>query len=384
MSSATCLSHSRRNRSVMTSMRMAQNQPAQVTINQTIALMESLRDGDDIRTWSWSARKALALQCGNATLKVKTPSSDSGEKKIDCYDVFVAPKLAMVVSSPLLRKNFEQNPDKTEVNLVHPKITAKGLRAITEWMQAMCTEQATYSIPSPASGDLSEALEIRVTAQILGMDQYVCEIDRQYEVYFANWIPTLGEVEVVQACAIDAEDGLVVAVAHRLYSHVSLGFRAPDADIQGKVNVWVDVLTNEKNTLLIAAYAKVVKIREEAAKKDAQIVQVQKGKSVQADGRIKEQRRRQRRKQAKQAKQSRKAQETGEDVQAEEETVEDSRETETREAAGEGEDVTPMIQAVEKSVLPDTIVDKVCKNILWLCGKILGRVSHILYSCHSS
>lgn len=195
-----------------------------IQITNQVALMNTMKGGQDVRNWALSARKELSL-AGNAFLLIKKePSEDvlKAHQKAgttlppkDEFQSCAVPKLAIVITSSLLREYFENKPEASKVKIANKRITATALSYLTEWVKSICSAPKIFDVICPQD-DFSGALDIRVAAEALGMGQYVQHIAKGYSKAVCERVPTTTEAQIVLEHAIGEEDALLVALAGRL------------------------------------------------------------------------------------------------------------------------------------------------------------------------
>lgn len=104
-------------------------------------------------------------------------SLDTHTTVTDCYKVtkdqevkiwsYEAPKLAMVVASPVIRDHFVQNPDSTEIYVNNSNSKVKAIEAIAHWLRIAISVPKLGNIhlskisPKMSNADLKESLDIR-------------------------------------------------------------------------------------------------------------------------------------------------------------------------------------------------------------------------------
>jgi hypothetical protein len=207
-----------------------------------------MKGGQDIRNWALSARKGLPLAENVTLLLKKAPSEQLVEanKKMgnklppkDEFQPFAAPKLAMVVTSSLLREYFEVNPAAVKVKIINERITAQALSILTEWMKTAITAYKLRDIIYPKD-DFKAVLDLRVAAEALGMGQYVRHIVDGYRSTLYDRVPSHEEALTIINHRIGDEDALLFALDSRL-AHL---YRVSNKDQFSPRNkeVWDDAL----------------------------------------------------------------------------------------------------------------------------------------------
>jgi hypothetical protein len=198
--------------------------PHSTQIANQLANMEMMKDGQDIRKWSLSARKELT-SAGNVNALIKKEASP---EMIEAYERlgnqfppqdmlqgFAAPKLAMVVISSHFRDYLEKNPEAKEVKVANERITVTALATLIDFIKDATTVRKIKDIVMPA--DMCEALDIRVAAELLSMGQYVSHFVSAYKTQAWDSVPAPQQTLTIVEHAIGGKDDvLVVAYASRL------------------------------------------------------------------------------------------------------------------------------------------------------------------------
>ncbi|KAF1958183.1 hypothetical protein CC80DRAFT_469046 [Byssothecium circinans] len=183
-------------------------------IAATVEDIRNLRDGEDIMKWSPSLRKTLDPALW---VPVNLPMSLTGTKSTYVLEEFYAPKLAMVVTSPVLRSRFEEKPDTEGVKLENSLFTPNAVGVICKWLTDTCVTQEPSSIPM-STFSIEETLDIRAAALMLQMDQYVTHITEKLVEYFRARKPVPTDAELVCARIASSEDPVLVALVERVYA----------------------------------------------------------------------------------------------------------------------------------------------------------------------
>jgi hypothetical protein len=180
---------------------------ARCQIRQTLALARNLSSGDDLRTWTPKARRALRAG-GNVFCIV-----EDSEK---VAQVFLAPKLALLVASPILRYWIVDEPETKEIHFADPRFTAPAIGILCYWLTSICnwSSDATPMLPCP--GNIFQALELRHNAQLLCMDKYVQSFDIHYVSGLWERIPSIREAKTVSKRSLDDNDPVLHAWAFRV------------------------------------------------------------------------------------------------------------------------------------------------------------------------
>ncbi|KAL1600549.1 hypothetical protein SLS60_006935 [Paraconiothyrium brasiliense] len=153
----------------------------EVQIAKVLEEQKSMNGGDNLKNWSLSARKALAG--GKSAAFLVSIAKKKQEAKIWSYE---APKLAMVVASPVIRDHFVQNPESTEFHALNPYFKGKAIEAIAHWLRVAITVPLLQNIhlpkisPTMSNADLKDSLDLRVAMQLLGMGQYIDHFASKY------------------------------------------------------------------------------------------------------------------------------------------------------------------------------------------------------------
>ncbi|KAJ4360788.1 uncharacterized protein N0V89_001355 [Didymosphaeria variabile] len=153
-----------------------------VQISKVLEDQKKMNGGGNLKNWSLSARKELA---GGKSAAFLVPIfSKNHEAKTWSYE---APKLAMVVASPVLRDHFVQNPESTEFHALNSHFKAKAIEAIAHWLRIAMTVPELRNIqlskisPTMSNADLKDSLDLRVAMQLLGMSQYIDHFASKYQ-----------------------------------------------------------------------------------------------------------------------------------------------------------------------------------------------------------
>ncbi|KAJ4304524.1 hypothetical protein N0V90_000050 [Kalmusia sp. IMI 367209] len=195
-------------------------------IAYAVSELNSHRD-PDIQNWLENARRELD-QGGRALIllsqkknndtpaptDIKKPTEDRHLKQD--YYVFAAPKLAMVVLSPVMNSFFEQNAsaDKFKIPNPHSYFKPKAIRTIAVWLRHVVEH------PKPKA-----AMDIRVAMQLLGMEKiYLSHFIPTFKTVFERRVPTMKEAQIVLSHLVMPNDVAIIGVlAERLTSNKRSG-----------------------------------------------------------------------------------------------------------------------------------------------------------------
>ncbi|KAF2824848.1 hypothetical protein CC86DRAFT_395258 [Ophiobolus disseminans] len=171
-------------------------------VNKIMGDMKNYKGGDKLRAWSASARKELT-----STLTVNL-------------------QLALLVASPVIRDYFVQKPTSVTAKFTHVDASLNAVHKIAQWLKDVCL-QAEF--PEPAiPGDVLEALKLRLTMYILGMECYTAHFDACYAADMGDRIPDAVEIGQVVDNTRQNKDAILVALANRIsylmtYEEVAYG-----------------------------------------------------------------------------------------------------------------------------------------------------------------
>lgn len=154
-------------------------------INKVIMDQKNLKGGDCLRNWSSSARREL-----NASITI-TIQLGSAPATVDIY----FPKLAFLAASPVFKECIEAKHTIKKFAFVNEDVYVLALKTIAQWLKDVCNTKKFPELPVPR--DLTEALQLRLTAQTLGMHQYVRHIQAIYIFGLPQRIPSPTEIEQV-------------------------------------------------------------------------------------------------------------------------------------------------------------------------------------------
>jgi hypothetical protein len=172
-------------------------------IKKVVADMNNLKDGHDLHNWSISARKELTPAL---TIALQVGADETAR-------VYV-PKLALVATSPVVRKYLQKNPTATTAKFVHPDISGEAVQAIVQWLREISYKAEFPELPMP--DDVKEFMNLRLTAYTLGMELYT----KHFDYYYANDVecraPDLEEITTIVDHTRDGKDALLGALANQL------------------------------------------------------------------------------------------------------------------------------------------------------------------------
>lgn len=161
--------------------------PQAVKINNILKVQESMHRGRDLTSWSLSARKTLgaaggasfAVRKGNPRIHPVAKLNPNLYVAGDTWWSFEAPKLAMIVASPVVADFFKQNPEAIKFVCEGPFLKARAMEAIAYWLRISLVVQELGKIrlmhitPKLTMVDLERALDLRTAMQVLDMEQYI-------------------------------------------------------------------------------------------------------------------------------------------------------------------------------------------------------------------
>jgi hypothetical protein len=154
-------------------------------INKVMADIANLNKGYNLKYWSASARKELAVH-----ITVKLEVLHKGKP----VDVTV-PKLAFLAASPAFQVHMQGHPEDVHVRFIHQDVFKEAIEAIAKWLRKICSEKEYTEIPIPQN--LEKALELRQTAQTLDMAQYVAHFTERYINGLGARYPGINEIKLV-------------------------------------------------------------------------------------------------------------------------------------------------------------------------------------------
>ncbi|EAT77909.1 hypothetical protein HBI56_191920 [Parastagonospora nodorum] len=195
-------------------------------VNKVIADIKNLKDGDDFRSWSASARKEL-------TPSLVIPLQVGPDETSRVY----IPKQALLVASPVARNYFQQNSTLTTAKFTHKDIYMGAMKDIAKWLKAACLEAHFPELIMPE--DIKEFMELRLTAHTLGMERYVEHFDYYYIDDIDCQRPSLAEIMLIVDYTRKDDDPILVALANRL-GYLCKHHKIPKADEEAIVKLLLD------------------------------------------------------------------------------------------------------------------------------------------------
>lgn len=170
-------------------------------IRTTIGTLELL--GNDIRNWPDLTRKELLLSDPVTILDAEG-------------DIMAtAPKLTLVVVSPVFREYFTAHPEALQVMVYISDIEAVAVQHIVKWIDGITTKHdRRFGIGVPITD--VELIKVRYAACKFGMETYVRHFIRPYRESLRARVPTFDECILVARLAICEDDELLVALGERL------------------------------------------------------------------------------------------------------------------------------------------------------------------------
>lgn len=175
-------------------------------VNKVVADINNFKNGDDLSSWSASARKELTpalmvpLQVGS-----------------DASSCFYVPKLALIVASPVARAYFQQKPDATTAKFVHADISLEVMKDIAKWLKVACLKPEIPEMEMPEN--VKDTMKLRLTAQTLSIDKYVKRFDYYNSEDIEYRVPDTHEITAVVDHTRKDDDPILVALANRLSYH---------------------------------------------------------------------------------------------------------------------------------------------------------------------
>ncbi|KAH3957500.1 hypothetical protein HBH51_225000 [Parastagonospora nodorum] len=175
-------------------------------VNKVIADIKNLKDGDDFRSWSASARKEL-------TPSLVIPLQVGPDETSRVY----IPKQALLFT--------------------HKDIYMGAMKDIAKWLKAACLEAHFPELIMPE--DIKEFMELRLTAHTLGMERYVEHFDYYYIDDIDCQRPSLAEIMLIVDYTRKDDDPILVALANRL-GYLCKHHKIPKADEEAIVKLLLD------------------------------------------------------------------------------------------------------------------------------------------------
>ncbi|KZM23441.1 uncharacterized protein EKO05_0003311 [Ascochyta rabiei] len=127
------------------------------------------------------------------------------------------PKLPLIAVSPRIRAAFVENPALERMTFFMPNMTPGAIRAIARWLKNICKDAEAREIRIPETAQSwQKALELRMTAMELGMEQYVEHIGAGYLPSLVGRELDFDEARILVKSARGKDDKLLVAFANSL------------------------------------------------------------------------------------------------------------------------------------------------------------------------
>jgi hypothetical protein len=176
-------------------------QTASVQVRNAITTIKSL--GPDLRNWSASARKELRLG-GNVDVL-------NGMGNV----IGTAPKLALVVASPVFRAHFEAHPEAPRVKVTDPNFEDCAVKALVQWVTSI-TNHSTGKFAVELPQNDMDVLKVRYVAFKLGMEYIVIHFGRNYKGNHRHRTPSSGECALVERLFLGEGNEVLMAVGERM------------------------------------------------------------------------------------------------------------------------------------------------------------------------
>ncbi|KAF2635695.1 hypothetical protein P280DRAFT_169316 [Massarina eburnea CBS 473.64] len=260
-------------------------------INETLVTMGTLRNGQDITSWSFSARKSLA-RAGTVNILIPKPnapafksSAPRGSNKYwkdihDSYIVHTVPRLVAAVTSTLVRASLLRNAEALNFPLTDPSLTPAAVGVLMRFMNAVCTvpdaTKLQVHLDTPLIVKLKDNLDIRAAAHVLGMDMYTKHIDELYSTRIATWFPIRSQAMTISGYAKDTSDPLLVSLAKRIAELTPLEAGEDGKFTKNQTHMWNKVMTNANCTLLAEVHAQAlekVKVEHKLKQTEAKMIE---------------------------------------------------------------------------------------------------------------
>ncbi|KAF9690881.1 hypothetical protein EKO04_011174 [Ascochyta lentis] len=163
--------------------------------------------GSDIREWPAADRTALNPST-TLTLRFRTTR---GTHNIP------VPKLPFIAVSPRIRAALSSDPELERITLFSSNLTPGAIRRMSRWLNSICktAEAGDVRIPN-TSLSWRSALELRMTAMELGMEQYVQHVSAEYLRSLVGRELDFDEARVLVKTARVKDDGLLVGFTNCL------------------------------------------------------------------------------------------------------------------------------------------------------------------------
>lgn len=268
--------------------------PQAEQIANILEVQASMNRGQDLKVWSLSARRSLGAAGGAAFVIPKGDISSNGiraslltKKTEGTTDRrFEAPKLAMIVASPVIADYFVKNPESEQFHCRDVYFKTRAIEQIAFWLRISLTVPKLENIhlpklkPELSVADLRESLDLRVAMQLLGMSQHIRHFVELYKAtleYPENSaidpgktptvfrIPSTAEARIVLDHAIiGARDEVVDALAY----HMVVVKKKQGLDLE-----WEHFLSDHRNFMLnhamkLAETVFAAKIKEQRKSRD--------------------------------------------------------------------------------------------------------------------
>lgn len=177
-------------------------QPANVQIENTIDNMGQMRDGYDIRKYSYSARKELLV---GGTIQIMSINGKTVLGEV--------PKLTLVAVSSVFREHLEHKPNATSITVEDISINDAAVSDLLHWVNTI-TKFPGRSGVNVVSHPIG-LIKTYHAAQLLGMERYVDHFTKAYKDGLRERIPTTVECLVLEHCSLtDWIDALGARLAY--------------------------------------------------------------------------------------------------------------------------------------------------------------------------
>ncbi|KAJ4333500.1 hypothetical protein N0V95_009402 [Ascochyta clinopodiicola] len=161
--------------------------------------------GSDIREWPAVDRADLDPS-NTLTLRLRT---SQGTHNIP------VPRLPLIAISPRIRAILVDDPALERITFFKPNMTPAAMRCIARWLKSMCKHAEAREIRVPETlKSWQKALELRMTAMDLGMEQYVQHISAEYLRSLDGRELDFGEARILVNSAKAENDELLGAFAN--------------------------------------------------------------------------------------------------------------------------------------------------------------------------
>ncbi|OAF98671.1 uncharacterized protein CC84DRAFT_1234277 [Paraphaeosphaeria sporulosa] len=134
----------------------------EIQIAKVLEGQKNMNGGHDLKNWSLSARKVLKGGCSAAILVLKGHGRDEQPWSYD------APKLAMIVTSPVIRDYFIQNPESTDFPAINPQFKAKAIESVAHWLRILITVPELDNIRLPKLDPKMSVADLKDSLNMLG------------------------------------------------------------------------------------------------------------------------------------------------------------------------------------------------------------------------